>query len=272
MYFENLMHWYLKRYIYCRSNNIHCLHLMGIFPYLIFSLIFLFLFAVGLLITPLRFRRSVLISAALSAPTSLATFVFVPYYWNPERIVPFELGPEDIFFSFSSGGIIWLFVILVLTRNYSITINHRVSLLRYGMFIFFGCLIYMVCLLTKMRIMLATVFTILVIGIWILSRCWCYRRISIIGTLGFAIIYVTFLKGFMAVCPEFLEHWSMEYLYGIMLIGLPLEEIIWATATGAVWPLIMSYLFNLQLVKKEKAVSLSRWQALLSTDTFKHDH
>jgi hypothetical protein len=109
-----------------------------------------------------------------------------------------------------------------------------------------------------MRIILATVFTVLIIGLWIFSRCWSYWRISLIGALGFTIVYVTYLKGFIAVFPDFLDHWSMEYLYGMLLIGLPLEEIIWAIATGAVWPLIMSYLFNLKLVKKGAEVSLSR--------------
>lgn len=226
---------------------------MEFFPYLFFSLAFLFLFTVGFFLTPMKFRPSVLLSALLSAPTSLATFVFVPYYWNPKRIVPFELGPEDIFFSFSTGGIVWLIVILYLTRNYNIIITQKIKLMRYGIFVIIGCLIYMVCLLSKMRIMLSTVITVCILGTPILMKRWNYWKLCLIGASGFIIVYVAFLKGFLTVYPEFIEHWSLEYLYGITLIGLPVEEIMWAAVTGAVWPLIMSQLFNLQIVKKKES-------------------
>jgi len=50
--------------------------------------------------------------------------------------------------------------------------------------------------------------------------------------------------------PEFPGQWSLEELYGIHLIGIPVEELMWAFAAGAVWPLIVAYSLNVQLNNK----------------------
>lgn len=50
--------------------------------------------------------------------------------------------------------------------------------------------------------------------------------------------------------PEFPGQWSLEELYGIKLFGIPVEELMWAFATGAVWPLIVAWSLNVQLDKK----------------------
>ncbi len=52
-------------------------------------------------------RRALLLSGLLSMPSSLTTFYFVPEYWQPVRLFDFPLGIEDIFFSFSTGMMVW---------------------------------------------------------------------------------------------------------------------------------------------------------------------
>lgn len=223
---------------------------MGMFPYLIFSLLLFLVFALGLTLIPVRFKRSVYQSAMLSAPISLASFVFVPGYWNPKRIVPYEIGPEDVIFSFSTGGIIWLFIILIISLKYDVRHNGRIFFKQYAGFLFFGSLLFFLVWLTRVNIMLATIITVLIIGIWILLYRRDYLILSIIGALIFTLFYFCILKGFFVMFPEFPGQWSMEELYGIQILGIPLEEIMWAFSTGAVWPLIVAYLLNVQLYNK----------------------
>lgn len=223
---------------------------LGMFPYLILSLVLFLIFTLGLTIIPVRFKRAISISALLSAPTSFTSFVFVPGYWNPKRIVPYEIGPEDVIFSFSTGGIIWLFIILIISIKYDVRYNERILFKQYAGFLFYGSLLYFLMWLTRVDIMLATIITVFIIGIWILLQRPNYMILGIIGGLVFTVFYFCILKSFFVMFPEFPGQWSLEELYGIKLLGIPVEELMWAFATGAVWPLIVAWSLNVQLDKK----------------------
>jgi len=226
------------------------MHFVGMFPYLIFSFLLFLLFVLGLTISPARFKRSVCLSAILSAPTSLASFAFVPGYWDPKRIVPYEIGPEDVIFSFSTGGIIWLFIILIISLKYDVRHNDRIFFVKYAGLLFFGLLLYFLMWLTRIDIMLATIITVFIIGIWILTQKPDYLILSVVGAIVFPLFYFCILKGFFVMFPEFREQWSLEKLLGIQALGIPVEELMWAFATGAVWPLIIAYLLNVKLDNK----------------------
>lgn len=226
------------------------MNLPEMFPYLIFSLIILLVFATGVSIVPVRFKRSVALSAILSAPTSLTSIGFVPEYWNPKRIVPFEIGPEDVIFSFSTGGIIWLFAILIVSLKYDFRHNRQIILKQYLGLLFFGTLILFLIWLTRIDIMLAIIITVSIIGVWILLQRPDYIVFGITGAFIFSAFYFFVLKGFFSMFPEFPGQWTIDELYGIHLSGIPVEEIMWAFAAGGVWPLIVAYLLKVQLIKK----------------------
>lgn len=189
-------------------------------------------------------------SAVLSTPSSLASFVFVPDYWDPKRIIPFEIGPEDMIFSFSTGGIIWLMIMSLFFRNIRVDINWRITFKRYISILIVGSAIYLLWLSTGINIMIATVLTVSIIGLWIIHRNKDYWPICAIGMAGFVVFYASFLKAFFILFPEFSGHWNGNNLFGIYILGLPLEEVIWGAAFGAVWPLIIAYLLDIHLIKK----------------------
>ncbi len=226
------------------------MNFLGTFPYLIFSLLILLVFVMGVSIAPVRFKRSVTLSGILSAPTSLTSIGFVPDYWNPKRIVPFEIGPEDVIFSFSTGGIIWLVAILIVSLKYDVRINKRIIFKQYLGLLFLGTLILFVIWLTKIDIMSATIITVTFIGIWILLQRPDYIVLGITGAFIFSAFYFFVLKGFFLMFPEFSGQWTVDELYEIQISGIPVEEIMWAFAAGAVWPLIVAYLLKVQLIKK----------------------
>lgn len=225
------------------------MNFLGTFPYLIFSLLILLVFVMGVSIAPVRFKRSVTLSGILSAPTSLTSIGFVPEYWDPKRIVPFEIGPEDVIFSVSTGGIIWLFAILIVSLKYDIRHNSGIVFKQYLGLLLFGTLILFLIWLTRIDIMLATIITVSIIGVWILFQRPDYIVIGLTGACIFSAFYFFVLKGFFFLFPEFPEQWTIDELYGIQISGIPVEEIIWAFATGAVWPLIIAYLLKVQLIK-----------------------
>jgi len=220
------------------------------FPYFILSLFLFLILTVGWKSIPVRFKRSVCISAILSAPISLASYAFVPAYWDPIRIVPYQIGPEDVIFSFSTGGIIWVFVILILSRKYNVIHNEMIVFKQYAGLLFFGIIMFFLMWLARINVMLATLIIIFMIGIWILIRKPDYMILSITGALAFTLFYFCILKGAFVLFPEFAGQWNTNGLIGIKVHGIPAEELMWAFATGAVWPLIVAYLLNVQLERK----------------------
>lgn len=226
------------------------MNLPGMFPYLMCSLFILLVFAIGVSIIPMRYKRSVTLSAFLSAPTSLTSIGFVPEYWNPKRIIPFEIGPEDVIFSFSTGGIIWLISIIIVSLRYEVRHNSQIILKQYLGLLFFGTLLLFLIWLTKIDIMLAILITVSAIGVWILVQKPDYIVFGITGAFIFSAFYFFILKGFFVMFPEFPGQWTIDDLNGIQISGIPVEEIMWAFSAGAVWPLIIAYLLKVQLIKK----------------------
>jgi hypothetical protein len=50
--------------------------------------------------------------------------------------------------------------------------------------------------------------------------------------------------------PVLQLHWNPHNLWGPRLFGVPVEEVAWALAYGAVWPLFMAYVFDARPVPR----------------------
>jgi hypothetical protein len=82
--------------------------------------------------------------------------------------------------------------------------------------------------------MAAVTFAILMLqaGFW---------RLALAGSLSYLIPYTAILKYSWFAFPAFPSDWNWAGLCGVTVIGVPLEEIAWATGYGAVWPLMIAY-------------------------------
>ncbi len=58
------------------------------------------------------------------------------------------------------------------------------------------------------------------------------------GLLGCPVIHVIILKTAYILAPASSGYWLKPALYGPAPWGIPLDEIVWSAAFGAVWPLI----------------------------------
>ena len=218
------------------------------YPYLILGLVLLMLFAAGLILSSAKQRWPMVVSGLLLMPCSFASIVFVPEYWNPVRIVTFLTGPEDLLFAFTTGGIVWLLATWSLRNYIDLELQPRLIIRRYLIVFLIGLSVSAMSLLAGFGVMISAIFGILSVGIFIL----CLRKnlwpIQCIGMISFIIFYLIIIKvGFM-VFPEFLQQWTAKNLWGPDVWGVPLDEIAWAAAFGAVWPLIIAYLFDARLV------------------------
>jgi hypothetical protein len=214
------------------------------FPYLGMSLALFGLLLAGLLACP-RERRRALLSAALQAPFGLLSVFFVPDYWTPVRV--FSLGDgagvEDLLFSFSSGGLAWLLATSLSSSRIEAAIEPRKVLTRFAAFAVPGVTAGALLWRGGLGPMDAALAVAVVSAAVLAFRQRGLLRLSAAGGVGFGILYSAVLKGAYTLWPRFADQWAAASRE-LTVLGLPLEEVVWATGGGAVWPLFVAHLVD----------------------------
>ena len=218
--------------------------------YLAWSLVHLAI-CTGSLIVFREHRQLMLRSALFSVPTALYAIAFVPEYWRPETVAGSVTSPEDVLFSFANGGIVWLLAFgLSGQRVTARRVPHQ------WLFRYLGCTTLFVATslplwLAGLKVMSAGLIGSLVVLGFVGWRCRALWRAAIGGGLGFMVLYAALLGGVLAVWPHLLLQWNIPNLWGLYLLNIPLEEIVWALAYGAVWPLLMAYVFDARPIAQD---------------------
>jgi len=217
------------------------------YPYLTFSLVLAAQATAALVLAP-RSRNRALLSGLLSAPSSLLSFAFVPEYWSPSRVFSFVVGPEDILFSFSTGVLVWF-------------VAERLGARREGFeplspssvgpvvrrHIVWPCLFLAIFLpgwAAGARPMDATLAAAAVfvplLAAWA-PGAW---RLALAGGAGFAALYGFCCAAAFYIWPHLGGQWSHAALWGLRVGPIPVEELAWAFAFGAVWPWTLAHAFE----------------------------
>lgn len=206
-----------------------------------------------------REREKILISAILSMPAACTAVLFVPEYWKPIRITQYSVGIEDIIFSFATGGIVWIFVSFSVGRNFSYNMALSTLIKRYLALVALGVFfIYILNRSTKWGVMAEALVGIIIIGLILLMRfrfkSW---RIALAGSLLFTLYYSIIMGISLKLFPHMILFWNNNNLWGLSVFNVPLEEIVWAFGYGAVWPLAMAYVFNLNISERDPKTASS---------------
>ncbi len=190
-----------------------------------------------------RHRRQMVWASLLMAPFGLTEPLFVPEYWNPPSL--FELAQrtgfdiESIIFSFAIGGVgAVLYNILTRKRLEALPPGdrhharerwHRWALAT--PFVLFPVLYFL-----PWNVIYAGIAAM---GAGALAVAWCrpdLRPNALVGGVVFLAIYTIFLVGLKVSAPGYIEQvWNLEALSGILVYGLPLEELLFGFAFGLFW-------------------------------------
>jgi len=212
--------------------------------YLMMSLALLAISLVGLFLCRTH-RKIILISGLLSMPCSLSTFLFVPEYWDPVRLFDLQLGIEDIFFSFSTGIIA---VMISLRFNQNLTANAEWAKMAGRILRVMGAGIFLIFLMqqTEIMVMLQALIGIAIIGVILVWNRW--RLLS--TALKTGAVFSCFYTGVLAITfiafPAFHDQWTHSNLSGISLVGIPLEETLWAFSFGSCWIITIGFFIDLR--------------------------
>lgn len=208
------------------------------YVWLSWSLAFLLAFALIYIAFP-QHRRVMLRSALGTALFGLSEPLFVPQYWNPPSL--FDLAErtgfdlESIVFSFSIGGI-GVVLYSLLTRRVAAPVGphgrHRFHHLALAV----PVLVFVPLIgLGWNPIYPAVIAMVAGAG----ATMWCRPDLAaktLVGGLLFLGFYSGFMVGLRISAPGFIEHvWNLPALSGLLLAGIPVEELLFGGAFGLYW-------------------------------------
>lgn len=222
-------------------------------PWLMFSLILLGVWFVVWLAKPIL-REEILWTSLLTMPFGLTEPLFVPEYWNPPSL--FDLAArtgfdiESLIFSFAIGGIGSVFYEAFfkvrhekMSRHEKHLKRHRFHLLTLLLPIFVFLILYFSSEMNPIYSASIAMFSGGFAALF--CRPDLRKKIWMSGFL-FLIFYFAFFLSFSLFYPEFIELWNFSTLTGILIAGVPLEELLFAFTFGMLWS---SYYEHLRWIK-----------------------
>ncbi len=219
---------------------------MGI-QYVWFIWSFILLIVWALIYFSLKERQSkkeMLYVSLFTSFLGLTEPIFVPAYWNPPSI--FNLAQntgfdiESIIFSFAVGGIaviIYESFFKVEHRQMSQkemhSKKHKYHLLALSSAPLIFILLYIFAPLNPIY---STIMALLGGGI---ATWYCrpdLKKKMIFSGLIFLVIYFVFFLSLVLLFPGYVEKvWNLSAISGILILGIPLEELLFAFSLGFLW-------------------------------------
>lgn len=220
------------------------------FVYLLGSLL-LVVFWAGLFIALPKSRKKMMRVSLLTLPLGLTEPIFVPSYWAPPTVFNlanlYRVDLESFIFSFAIGGVASV-IYETLGENRKkmpsremIFERHRFHRLAVLTPIFVFALLYSTSAINPIY------STILALLAGAVATCLCrpdLKAMMIKGALIFSIVYfIIFWTTFVLAFAGYVSHvWKLTSLSGILIVGVPLEELLFAATLGAMWSSLYEHL------------------------------
>lgn len=182
--------------------------------------------------------------------------LFVPEYWAPPSL--FNLAEktgfdiESFLFSFAIGGIGVVLYRLVFPAELSALSEHEKYHKRHQLhrvILFLPVAIFLVlAVFTSLNHIYCGVIALFLGGV---ATLYCRPELKAkiwVGGLLFLGFYVVYFGSLLLVFPQFVDaHWNLAALTGIKILGIPLEELLFAFTFGMYWSGLYEHLFWYQL-------------------------
>ncbi len=216
---------------------------MESYAWFIWSLGFLLLWGIFFIASPST-RKQILRMSLFTAPLGLTEPLFVPEYWNPPTL--FHLAQrtgfdiESLIFCFSIGGIATVLyemavpvqhVTMLKDEKHHPRHRYHVLALTSPIIVFIPLLLF-----TSLN---AIYPGILAMFTGAMTSLWCRpdlkKKIWAGGGI-FLGLYFVFFKLLDLAFPGYVEkYWTLDVLTGIIVLGIPIEEYLFAFTFGLMW-------------------------------------
>ncbi len=195
-------------------------------------------------------RKEMLIVSLLTALTGLTEPLFVPAYWNPPslfnlaQLTGFDI--ESLIFSFGTGGIaVILYELIFRTTHERMTDqSHHLAQHRYHLWAILAMPIIFTVLLftTTLNPIYISVISLMIGGV---ATWYCrpdLKKKMTISAFLFLGLYFLYFWTLILAYPGYVEQvWNLGALSGILIAGIPLEELLFAFSFGFMWSSIYEH-------------------------------
>ena len=196
-------------------------------------------------------RKKMLIVSFLTALLGLTEPIFVPEYWSPPSLFNLALTTgfdiESLFFAFGIGGIAvvlydWLFRVrmssMVIPKQ--LHARHR---FHYLALISAPLIFVLLYGFTNLNPIYSVIISFVLGGLFTWYCRPDLKKKMLISALLFTGLYyiyflplVIFFSGYVGVV------WNLEVLSGILITGIPIEELLFAASFGFIWSSLYEHL------------------------------
>lgn len=229
------------------------------YAWLIWSLILLSIWiAVYATLDTKEKRREMLIVSLWTSLLGLTEPIFVPAYWSPPSLFDLALNTgfdiESIIFAFAiGGGASVIYERVFATRHEKMPTAdtrggrhryHRLAILSAPIafaFLYFG---------TSLNPIYSASITLFVGGLFSLYCRHDLWRKMLVSAFIFLGLYFLYFLTLVALYPRYVEIvWNLSAVSGVLVIGVPLEELLFAASFGFLWSSIYEH-FTWRTIKQ----------------------
>jgi len=224
-------------------QNYHYSYLVGV---LIFGAAWLACYLIGK-----SYRAEIRWGTLISAPMALTSILFVPQYWSPPSLFDLDqrirVGIEDVLWAAAVGGIASVVA--------EILLKERLSALRKGVrkrhlapFVVVVVVFIVFEFWHPGKTIYNTIVAFAIGAVVIAVLRFDLIPTMLIGALSFALLYFALFLVFLFLYPGFIQrYYNIPNLLGIYLLGVPIEELLFAGTGGAIWSVAYEYVQGYRL-------------------------
>ncbi|MFA4846026.1 MAG: lycopene cyclase domain-containing protein [Patescibacteria group bacterium] len=206
-------------------------------------------------------RKEMLIVSLWTSLFGLTEPLFVPEYWDPQSL--FDLAArtgfdiESLLFAFGIGGlatVIYERIFRVGHRPLSSAEKHHARHRYHRVILLIApVLFFLLLFFTHLNPIYVTMIALFGGG---LATWYCrpdLKKKMFTSAVIFTLLYTVYFLSLIAFSPGYVETvWNLEVLSGVLLLGIPLEELGFAFTLGFMWSSVYEHI---------------RWETLVEIDS-----
>ena len=210
-----------------------------------FGCLILFLVWLSFFVLRKDLRQEIIFGSLLALPFGFVEYLFVPEYWNPSSLFnligKFGVGLESFLFFFIVGGIAAvIYEVIDRKKTVKLRLRHK---------FFFGPYLVVVLIFVFLELLFPskTIYNLIISSLIGATMIAIKRKDLIVqiilGGLFFGLIYLLLFSLFNRLFPDYITAtYTLENIWGIMIWGVPLEEIAAGFGAGACWSTFFEYI------------------------------